>query len=95
MTVTHPADYTGDMPKIIVSLLLAVPFSFAYADERMPQGNRRGCQGRVVNRIVDDTAREQRRMLFESYEYDGEERVATDWDGSYSNGNDARDPEGF
>jgi hypothetical protein len=81
------------MPKFILAVLLAVPVSFIHADEqRMPREGR--CQRRMVNVRVDDAEAEQRRMLFESYEYNTDERAQTDWDGSYSS-NDARDPEGF
>jgi hypothetical protein len=81
------------MPKLLFAVLLAVPVSFIHADEqRMPQKGR--CQRRMVNVRVDDAQAEQRRMLFESYEYENDERAQTDWDGSYSS-DDARDPGGF
>lgn len=95
MTAPAFSDYIRTMQNLILPLILAVPVSFTYADERMPQASRRGCQGRMVSRMVDDTVREQRRMLIESFEFDGDDRVQSDWDGSYSNGNDARDPDGF
>jgi hypothetical protein len=81
------------MLKFILAVLFAAPVSFIHADEqRMPQTGR--CQRRMVNVRVDDTEAEQRRMLFESYEYDTDQRAQTDWDGSYSS-NDARDPGDF
>jgi hypothetical protein len=60
----------------------------------MPQTGR--CARRMVNVRVDDAEAEQRRMLFESYEYNVDERVQTDWDGSYEySSGDARDPGEF
>lgn len=81
------------MPKFILAALFALPVSFIHADEqRMPQSGR--CQRRLVNVRVDDAEAEQRRMLFESYEYDIDNRTQTDWDGSHPY-DDARDPGGF